>query len=44
MGRLAQIKAKWDKKKNEVLTVEEMKNKVADKQEKYEKQFNKNKK
>ena len=41
MGRLAQIKAKWDKKKNEVLTVEEMKNKVADKQEKYERQFNK---
>lgn len=36
MGRLAQIKAKWDKKKNEVLTEEEMKNKVADKQQKYE--------
>ena len=41
MGILEQIKAKWDKKKNEVLTVEEIKNKVADKQEKYERQFNK---
>lgn len=34
MGRLAQIKAKWDKKKNEVLTEEEMKNKVEEKHEK----------
>lgn len=34
MGRLAQIKAKWDKKKNEVLTEEEMKNKVLEKHEK----------
>ena len=41
MGRLEQIKAKWNKKKNEVLTVDEMKNKAADKQEKYERQFNK---
>jgi len=41
MGRLEQIKSKWNKKPNEVLTVEEMKNKVADKQEKYERQFNK---
>ena len=41
MGRLAKIKAKWDKKKNEVLTDEEIKNKIADKQEKYERQFNK---
>lgn len=36
MGRLAQIKAKWDKKKNEVLSEEEIKNRVADKQQKYE--------
>jgi hypothetical protein len=42
MGRLEQIKAKWDKKKNEILTIEEIKNKVAAKQEKYEKKFNKN--
>jgi hypothetical protein len=41
MGRLEQIKAKWDKKKNEVLTYEEIKNKIADKQEKYEKKINK---
>lgn len=36
MGRLAQIKAKWDKKKNEVLTEEEIKNKVSDKHDKQE--------
>lgn len=36
MGRLEQIKAKWDKKKNEVLTEEEMKNRVSNKQQKYE--------
>lgn len=36
MGRLAQIKAKLDKKKNEVLTEEEIKNKVEEKQIKYE--------
>ena len=34
MGRLAQIKAKWDKKKNEVLTEEEIKNRVSDKHDK----------
>jgi hypothetical protein len=39
MGRLEQIKAKWDKKKNEVLTEEEIKNKIA---KKYEKHINKN--
>lgn len=44
MGILGQIKAKWDKKKNEIITIEEMKNRVANKNEKYEKQFNKNKK
>jgi len=39
MGRLEQIKAKWDKKKNEVFTEEELKNKLA---EKWEKQSRKN--
>lgn len=42
MGRLEQIKAKWDKKKNEVLTEEQIKNKVADKQQKYENRRRKN--
>jgi len=41
MGRLAQIKAKWDKKKNQVLTEEEIKNKVL---EKFEKEERRNKK
>jgi hypothetical protein len=36
MGRLAQIKAKWYKKKNEALTEEQIKNRVADKQQKNE--------
>lgn len=40
MGRLAQIKAKWDKKKNEVLTEEEIKNKVAEKHEKQQRKNN----
>jgi|AntDeeMinimDraft_5_1070356.scaffolds.fasta_scaffold08886_8 hypothetical protein len=31
MGRLEQIKAKWDKNKNKVLTEKEIKNKVAEK-------------
>lgn len=44
MGRLEQIKDKRDKKKNEVLTEEEMKNKVVEKCEKKERQFNKYKK
>lgn len=39
MGRLVQIKAKWDKKKNKVLTEEEIKNKLT---EKWEKQNRKN--
>ena len=40
MGRLEQIKAKWDKKKNEVLTEEQIKNKVAEKHEKQQKYDN----
>lgn len=36
MGRLQQIKEKWDKKKNEILTEEQIKNNVS---EKYEKQI-----
>jgi hypothetical protein len=36
VGRLKQIKDKWDKKKNKVFTKEEIKNRVADKQQKYE--------